>query len=215
MELKTVQRARSIWLLDLQELNPRGKAVGIDLIEWLKDAYQFSKVPKDPNDLDDTKALFFGGGQFQVREEIFIDAELRIYNDGLVADTRESTESSDLLLSDVFESAAKEFSLAYKPEMVRKKMYLSELIVSTEKSLAVLNPKLNQFAEKLTEAIEDKLPVELAGVSFWSATSPNLLHFRFERKWGADFPENRYYSRAPLPTAKHQELLNELEAILS
>jgi hypothetical protein len=215
MELRNIQRARSIWLLDLNDLNPRGKAVGPDLIEWLKDAYQFSKVPKDPNDLDETKALFFGGGQFQVREEIFIGVELRIYNDGLVADTRESTESSDLFLSDVFESAAKEFSLAYKPEMIRKKMYLSELIVSTGKSLAVLNPKLNQFAEKVTKAAGDKLPVELAGVSLWSETNPNLLHFRFERKWGADFSENRYYSRAPLPTAKHLELLNDLEGILS
>jgi hypothetical protein len=215
MELKSVQRARSIWLLDLDDLNPRGKAVGPDLIEWLKDAYQFSKVPKDTNDLDDTKAMFFSGGQFQVREEIFIGVELRIYNDGLVADTRESTESSDLFLSDVFESAAKVFSLVYKPETIRRKLYVSELIVSTNKQIGVLSPKLEKFAERLTEATGDKLPIQVSGISFWSETNPPTLHFRFERKWGADFSENRYYSRAPLPTAKHQEMLNELENILS
>ena len=209
-----MQRARSIWLVDLNDLNPRGKAVGIDLIEWLKDTYQFSKVPRDVNDLDETKGLYFAGGRFQVGAEAFM-VELRTYSDGFVADTRESTESTDLFLADVFESATKKFGLPYRADMIRNKLYVSELIVRTDKSLGGINPNLRNFAEKLTKATGDKSPVQVSGLSFWSETNPSTLHFRFERKWGAGFSENRYYSRAPLSTVKHQELLNALEEALS
>lgn len=217
MDIANVQRARSIWLFDTNDLNPRGKDIGTDLLDWLKDAYEFSKFPANAGDFEaDTKGLLFSGGSFQVREEIFITVELRLYNDGLVADTRSSTEDTDLFLVDVLESAAKEFSMPYKPEIIRKKMYLSELIVRTNKKLlGATNPKLAEFAGKIAVATGDKSPVELAGIGFWSEVNPAASAFRFERKWGAEFSENRYYSRAPLPTAKHQEILNELETILS
>jgi hypothetical protein len=216
MELISVQRARSIWLFDTYDLNPRGKDIGSDLLDWLKDAYQFSKVPANQNDLDETKALYFAGGNFQVREEIFISVELRVYTDGLVADTRSSTEDTDLFLSDILESVGKEFSLPYKPEIVRKKLYVSELTVKTDAKLAVLNPKLAKFAESLFAAIGTKSPVELTSIGFWPDMVPNpsAPTFRFERKWGAEFSENRYYSRAPLQTEKHRQILDELEIAL-
>jgi len=217
MELVSIQRARSIWLFDINDLNPRGKDIGSDLLDWLKDAYQFSKVPTNVNDLDETKALYFAGGNFQVREEIFISVELRVYTDGLVADTRSSTEDTDLFLSDVLQSVGKEFSLPYKPEIIRKKLYVSEVTVKTDKKLAMLNPKLAKFSESVSAATGAKSPVELASIGFWPDILPNpsAAIFRFERKWGAEFPENRYYSRAPLQTEKHREMLDQLEEAIS
>lgn len=214
MEILSVLRARSIWLLDLNDLNPRGKALGSELIDWLKSAYHFEKIPSSPTDFEqDTKALYFGGGEFQVREEIFIAVELRIYNDGLVADTRSSTEDTDLFLTDVLETAAKEFSLPYKTDVIRKKLYLSELAVRTDKSLAVLNPKLAEFAEELSAITRS--PVEFSGIGFWSESEPAKSAFRFERKWASEFAENRYYSRAPLSTVKHHAMLDRLEALIA
>jgi len=217
MELISVQRARSIWLFDTYDLNPRGKDIGSDLLDWLKDAYQFSKFPASVNDLDDTKAMYFAGGSFQVREEIFIAVELRVYTDGLVADTRSSTQDTDLFLSDVLQSVAKEFSLPYRPEIIRKKLYVSELTVRTDKKLAALNAKLATFSEKLSAVTGAKSPVELSSIGFWPdlLPKPDTAIFRFERKWGAEFSENRYYSHAPLQTDMHLEILAELEEALS
>jgi hypothetical protein len=215
MELLSVQRARSIWLFDAYDLNPHGKELG-SLIAWLRDRYKFQKVPAHINDLDESKALYYAGGQFQIKRD-FISVDLRIYGDGIVADTRSSTDDTDLFLFDVLQSAAKEFALAYRPEIVRKRLYVSEITVRCAIRLEAMNPKLEKFTEKLTAATGAKVSSKLASIAFWRDILPNpsASVFRFERKWGAEFSENRYFSRAPLQTDKHLELLEELEKVFS
>ena len=226
MELLSVQRARSAWIFDANDLNPRGKEMGTELLNWLKDAYRFSKFPASVTDLDDSKALYFGGGKFHVpkegllvqpiREEA-ITVELRVYNDGIVGDTRSSTDDTDAFLSDVVESFAQRFSSPYTPAIIRKKLYVSELNVRTAKKLMPLNPKLAKFAEKLSAVLPAKLPAELSGIVFWPDVlpKPDQSIFRFERKWGVEFSDNRYFSTASLQTDKHLILLEELELALS
>src|SRR5258708_2819668 len=116
MQLLNVNTARSAWLFDTAELNPRGKALFPDLFEWLKDAYDFQKIPSSMTDVDDTKAFVFSTGQYQAKEEIFVNVELKIYNDGLVANTQSSTRDTDRFLEDVLISASAEFSLNFRPE---------------------------------------------------------------------------------------------------
>lgn len=216
MQLLSVQRARSIWLFDTYDLNPRGKDIGSTLIDWLKTKYQFTKVPANVNDLDETKALCYTGGQFRVGRES-VSVELRIYGDGVVGDTRSSTEDTDFFLSDVLQSAAKEFGLPYTQEIIRKQLYVSELTVRTDKTLPSVNPKMAEFARKLGQAIGATSSPELASIAFWPDVlpSPAAAIFKFERKWGAEFSENRYYARAPLQTSKHLEILQDLEAAIS
>lgn len=216
MELLSVQRARAIWLFDFYDLNPRGKDTGAALIEWLRNRYHFTKSPSNVNELDDTKALHYSGGRFQSRHGL-ISVELRIYNDGFVADSRSATDDTDSFLSDILESASKEFDLRYKPEIIRKKLYVSEMTVRASGSLAVINPKLAEFAKKLEHVTGATSSLDLTSVAFWQDIQPNpsATIFRFERKWGAAFSDNRYYSRAPLQTTKHLELLQEMEEAIS
>ena len=216
MELLNVQRARAVWLLDLNDLNPRGKSIRESLIDWLGSAYHFSKKPSSPNDLDETKALAFTGGKFQIRGEVFIEVELRIYNDGVVGDTRSSTEDTERFLQDVLETFSKEFSLPFRPEMIRKKLYHSELNVSTDKSLNLLNPKLVKFTQKLAE-LSGVPGLEPTGIKFWAnnAVNPPVSEFSFERKLGTMFEEQRYWSKAPLQTSQHLDMLNLLESVLA
>src|SRR5207248_11230692 len=96
MQLLNVITARSVWLFDIAELNPRGKALFPDLFEWLKEAYDFQKVPSSLTDVDDTKAFVFSNGQYQAKEEIFVHVELKIYNDGLMANTQSSTRDTEI-----------------------------------------------------------------------------------------------------------------------
>jgi hypothetical protein len=116
MELLNVAKARSIWLFEFADLNPGGKKISGELLEWLKSYYKFSKAPASPNDLDAKKALAFLDGSFTPATKYPISVELRIYSDGFVADTQASTESSDDFLNDVLVNAASKFELGYRPE---------------------------------------------------------------------------------------------------
>src|SRR3972149_5051326 len=81
MDLLSVMRARSIWLFDMNDLNPRGKNVENELFDWLKKSYSFSKSPSSLTDLDETKGLAFTGGTFRAKEKTFLQVELRVYSD--------------------------------------------------------------------------------------------------------------------------------------
>jgi hypothetical protein len=217
MQLLNVITARAVWLFDVVELNPRGKALFPDLFEWLKGAYDFQKTPSSLTDVDETKAFVCSNGQYQAKEEIFVNVDLKIYNDGLIANTQSSTRDAEHFLEDVLISASAEFNLNFRPEMIRKKLYLSEMNVSSLKN--VVNPGYERFAAKIAQATSCNGPFnfEFGGVSFWPRqTFPPLTvaAFYFERKQNTDRDQHKYFSRAPLQTDDHLQLLTEFEAEL-
>jgi hypothetical protein len=221
MEKLSVATARSIWFLDIADLNPQGKSVFPELLDWLRAKYKFAKYPASASDLDlETKGLVFKDGVFQVSEASSVWIELTIFQDGLVGNSSSSTSDSDAFLEDLLNSATHDLGLIYKRDMIRSKTYLSEVNVRLSYPLANVNPALAGLAEKITEAFgrSVKLPFELGGLSFWTDTSESAIKwaaFSIERKLNAPFLENRYFSRAPLPTARHFGLIEELERFLA
>lgn len=222
MKLLSVMVARAVWLFDILDLNPKGKSIFPDLFDWLKDNYQFQKFPKSISDVDQRGGWVFSEGNFQIQEEIFIDVELSIYNDGLVANTRSSTKDAEAFLQNVLESACKEFSLIFDQSMIRRKLYLSEMNVKLDGSLSRINPALEELAAKISSAVglKDGVGFQFGGLSFLvdalllPLLQQYLAPFALERKVGAPFSENRFYSKAPLPTEKHLELLSDLEKMI-
>lgn len=220
MELLNISMARVVWLIDIAELNPRGKSIMPELLEWLKEEYHFEKAPSTVADLDEkTKSLSFERGQFQAREEFFVDVALKIFTDGFVAESYSSTRDSDAYLKDVLELAAKEFGLAYYPQMVRAKLCTSEMFVHSSKNLVGLNPRLTEFAIRITSLLPTipKVEYDVASVALWprahSLPNASPAQFRFERKIGSLPTEKKYYSSAPIHTDDHLTLLNEFEQI--
>jgi hypothetical protein len=218
MQLLNVIRARSIWLFDVQELNPRGKHIEFGLIEWLKANYHFAKYPSSTTDRDQSGGLAFSEGVFQVEEDWCISVDLHIYADGLVADTRSSTKDADAFLEQTLSLVVQDFGLVYHPEMIRRKLYVSELNVAPQQPLRNLNLQLQAFAKRLTALLGEQTPImfELASIGFWPdpAFPTHHVPFQFERKLNIPFSEHRYYSRAPLQTEDHLQLLEEFEVLL-
>lgn len=217
MKLLNVITARSVWLFDLNELNPRGKSLYGELFEWLKDAYSFEKAPSSFTDVDDTKALVFSRGQFQVKEEIFVAVELKIYNDGLIANSWSSTRDTDLFLADTLKSAASEFNL--NPDMIIRKRHMSEINVTSERDLNTVNPLLSEFAKKVAALLpaDIPLPYEFGGVVFPPTQGPavvSIAPFKFERKINTAPSDHKFYSSSPTHTDEHLELLNWFEGNL-
>lgn len=232
MKIIQVRLARAIWLFDLQDLNPGGKAIFGDLIEWIKDSYSF-KIAPNSNVIGAGVAatpaipgnqppvgIEFQQGHFQAREEIFVEiGKLTLYNDGIVVDSSSSTTNSDLFAQDLIQSAVREFALTFDKDTVRKRLYVSELIVRSDLSLEVINPRLTAFSRRIKEAIpeESKPQFQIGGISFWSEPNDAGQHrmFTLERQLGKASGEHRYFSRAPLTTDEHLGLLEELEQILT
>ncbi|MGH9790430.1 MAG: hypothetical protein ACRD5W_04400 [Candidatus Acidiferrales bacterium] len=210
MELLNVVTARSAWLFDIAELNPRGRDMTA-LIYWMREKYSFQQAPKSGTDVDDTRALAFKLGTFR---QVHV-ADLKIYNDGVIATTISSTDDTDSFLEDALRSAATDFGLAYRPQTVARKLYQSELNVRSDKMLN-LNPKLPEFAAKISKVYPSgNVQFDFAGVGFW----PDLIFtplanmpFVFERKNNTLPQDRKYFSKAPLETKKHLALLEEFEA---
>lgn len=222
MKLLNVTTARAIWLFDILDLNPKGKSIFPAIFEWLEAEYHFKKLPKSVAERDAQGGWAFAQGEFQVSEEIFKSVDLAIYNDGLVATTQSDTSDSEMFLGNFLDLACEEFSLTFDPSMIRRKMYFSEMSVQMSGSLGRINPKLDEFANKISAAIglQGEAGFQVTGIGFSAdqaalpASKMLFSGFAFERRVGAPFSENRFYTKAPLPTSKHLELLDELERLL-
>ena len=215
MQLLNVMSARSTWLFDLNDLNPRGKSLFSDLIDWLKTNYAFQKVPSSTSD-----HLSFKEGRFKGREEAFVAIDLTVYTDGLIANTSSSTADTDRFLEHVLITAATHFNLVYHSEMIRSKLYLSELTVHLDHPLANLDPKLSAFATKISSVGGKYIgaPFEAGGISFWTDLAHAAVKhppFSIERRLNAPFSENRFFCRAPFQTEDHIALLNDFEQLLT
>jgi len=219
MKLLSINLARTIWLAPLLDFNPRGIRLDKILFPFLIETYKFKKYPSLTEHLDPSKGAVFEEGEFLTNEKSYpIGINLTIYPDGFVVDTRSSTENSEAFLEDAFSKFSEIFKIPLYQSIIREKLYVSEVYVSTDKSLEILNPKLKQISEYLSQNVEKGQSFfQLGGVSFWpdQIAKTNPRSFIFERCLNTPFSENRYFSAAALPTEKHLELLDMLEDILS
>jgi hypothetical protein len=82
--------------------------------------------------------------------------------------------------------------------------------------LSALNPRLAEFASRVSSAVGGTV-FDVAAIELWPDQAQALkpANFSFQRKIGEPSNSDRYWSQAALPTDRHLELLEELEALLS
>src|SRR2546421_4795962 len=103
MKLLSVLTARTIWLIEARELNPRGKNLRHTLIPALTERYGFLKYPPPDYDLRkeaNEEGMVFQGGNFKNSQGEAVMVNLTIFEDGIVAETRSSTTDTDDFLID-------------------------------------------------------------------------------------------------------------------
>lgn len=97
--------------------------------------------------------------------------------------------------------------------MIHRKIYLSEVIVRTDKDLGKFFAPLSSIAQQLNQMTGLSFePFGFAIDTTMSTVRPSP--FKFEREVQKTFSQNRYYSAAPLRTSDHLELLKKMEALL-
>jgi hypothetical protein len=217
MNLISVTLAKSIWLFDTTELNPNGLDL-LPVAEALNDRYKFQKYPTPEEvQLAAPNGLQFSGGTFRIDDGQWILVALAVYSDGLVAETRCNTNQTDAFVSDVLMFASRQFRLRFEPSMVREKTYLSQVIVSSDKVLRTVDPKLAAFSAYLSTMLKFSAQIQTTGVHFGpdpSAVGGKSFALRLERKANTPFDKNLYFSEAPLSTDQHLEALKAFEEMV-
>ncbi len=218
MQLLSVSLARSLWFCHVRDFNPKGLNLYTIIIPLLVSSYKFKIFPSVKDVLDETKGVKFENGEFVNSKGDSIIINLSIYADGLVADTISSTDDSDAFLTDILTRLSDELNLPHYDQIIRRRGYFSQLYISTDKPMELINPKLKEISNYLSKnVLGGEVSFELGGISFWPDQA-NILKpspFTFERVLNVSFSENRYYSGASLQTEEHLKLLDILETILS
>jgi hypothetical protein len=209
MRVLYVSTARTIWLLDFAAINPTGLNLR-GVIASIAERYKFAKAPKNELDIEDNR-LSFRSGAFIGKRGVPILVQLSIYNDGLVADCMSSTDESAEFLVDLTTWLKNDHGLTVpQPSEVN---HLSQIDFQSDMSLTTVNPSFPRFA-KTFDAFDKRRKYEVGSIQFWSeefGKAGTAAAVRIERKIGAPFSSNYYFSQAPLPTAVHLELIGEFE----
>ena len=89
MKLLSVISARSTWLFNLGDLNPKGLRLFPQLIDALTEAYDFDDQPQDapnaPGEKPSQLGIQFKNGKFET-DEGPIRVALELFDDGIVAE---------------------------------------------------------------------------------------------------------------------------------
>jgi hypothetical protein len=137
-------------------------------------------------------------------------------------DSADSTDDAKTALLGILEWARDQFGLGYKPSMITRWAYVSDVTFQADfPLLQKLNPTLNSISVRISEAIRENLKedLEYRPAKFWLSHDPDkrkgtIAPFSIEHAAFSQDDENRFYSEAPVPTVDHLDMIAELENAL-
>jgi hypothetical protein len=208
MKVLYVTTARTIWLFDFAAINPAGLSLR-GILAGIAERYQFVKAPKNELDIDENH-LAFRSGVFTGKRGVPILIQLSMYNDGFVSDCMSSTDESAEFLVDLSTWLKGKGLTVPQPNAVNN---FSQIDFQSDMSLAAAIPSFPRFTKSL-EQFDKKRKYEVGSIQFWTeefgkAATPAAI--KIERKIGAPFSSNHYFSQAALPTSAHFQVIEEFE----
>ncbi len=216
MQVTAVLLARVLLFVETFDLNPRGKAFYPEIVRGMVEKCGFMKFPQKLEEFDETKGVEFVAGRWG---NVTIET-MKIFNNGLMLDTRVSTSESERVLTEALGWAASAFGLTYDPKMIYRRGYVSQLTFRTEVPILGANDSpVSKLAQRANEAIGkitgDKTPWQPIILTLQSdqvPRKPTTAPLTIQRRNDLTFADNKYYSEAPFPTDVHIALLEQFEA---
>jgi len=227
MKITAIARAQSVYAMPPSIF---ATVPVFDLVDGLKARYGFRHIPTgqeliNPPPNQPTNFLW---GKCHIGGRTITVESLQVQNYAALATsvsvtTRTSTDDSDLVLADLQQWVVADFKVNAK--QVFPANYVSQLEFIVDRPISEQLMILKPLAELVTglvrgygfTACPDYEPSSF--ILFFDNskfTNPPTFagSFLVDRRAGAGYEENRYYSQAPLRTADHIALLNELEKLL-
>lgn len=218
MEVAAVLLARVAAWVEPIDLNPKAVVFYPDLVKAIVARYDFQQFPQKIEDFDESKGVTFTEGRLGKS----VIERLTFYTYGIVLDTRASTHESKRLLEEGLQWGSKELGLVYKPSMIRRWEYSSQLTFYSNVQFTGIHLALQRLADSVSKSVAEvtgeNLKYELTNlvVDYDQLKRKHPLgRFSIQRRENTPFSENKYFSDAPLPTDVHIKLLEQFEADLS
>src|ERR1700733_5898795 len=144
MELVAINLARAVAILEIQSFDPKGAHTDPENFATLAEGYKFAKIPQTLEELNTKNGVTFGDGRF---EDIAI-SQIQIFPNGVVIDTRSSTNDSLRILDDLLSLAKSRNGATFSPT---RRHFVSQISFRSDLKLSFLNPMLQRIANELTE----------------------------------------------------------------
>jgi hypothetical protein len=219
MNIVSLESGRTTWLFPVEEILPLGGADGPKIIAAISSKYGFTHPPANPTREDvDKNGLKFAGGQMVHKGKIVNVAEFVVFNDGIVA-VSASTENAEAFLQEIYTLLVSEFAFREITSDV-KKVHLSTVVVDFDTSLNDFvqghSAEIDLIGKHLNSIDNTDFPVEVARIDFVlnkdpEFRPPNIPRLTIEKRAHTQFSQHRYFSVAPIHTAKHLEILERIE----
>jgi len=214
MKLSAILLARVLAYVESIDLNPRGRANYLDLVNALVDRYGFKKFPQTVEEFDESKGVEFHHGAAGSRAiQKFV-----VWNSILVLETRSGTDDAKAILLEMLEWGAETFGLNYHLGMIKHFAYVSDLTFYSDVPLLRINNPLTSLATKVSQELSGiwQEPIQYEPTNVQVGHDPmsrkyGVASFIISRRAEAKFSENKYFSEAPLPTETHIALLEQYE----
>ncbi len=215
MELISVTAAKVIWLVNVVDLNPKGLRIIPQLADALIDAYDFDALPEDAPASNNIKLR---NGVF-VKDEEEYRVGLEVYDDGFVGESASSTALTEEFLEHAIEWAKGSFNIKFSPDLLMKKIYLSEVVVRFHNPVATAFQAFANFSSILTRKVDAPGGggFTLNNLTFGTKfpVGSKIKTLSIERRANISPDANIFYCSGPLTTDELLELLGEFDALLA
>lgn len=214
MKLTNLLLCRNIWFVE-RESNTDTADTTFDVVKGLEARYKFMEIPKTVGEYDFVKGITFAGGKFDGKRAI---TKFQVFSNGLLSESTEGTDFCDKFFDDLIGWANKEFNLELS-ETETGRVYQNEMEFESLLPLDNLFGPIAVIAQKIPELLleygQQEYTYGFTGLicDVDSTKVPKAIPAQFflERRTGRSHDENLFYSRAPLRTRDHIELLELLE----
>ncbi|MEX1205712.1 MAG: hypothetical protein WEB85_10725 [Dongiaceae bacterium] len=191
---------------------------------FIRDRYGFMEAPESLDEFDTTKGITFSHGKFRPSEaettsEVVIE-KLRIYEQGLLAQTRASVEDAELFLDDFLAWSCRQFELKLLDYPPIRRLYHSSIEFQSDIEFESLLEPIRSIGKTVSECLAsygigaaEFVPTGFSlHCDMLSQPMPSI--FTFERRAGHPHSAGLFLSSAPLKTADHIKLIKDFESSL-
>ena len=219
MRVVTHDTGQILYLVPMDEVRPLSGFFLPDLLQAVRERYQFAQSVTDLAEALKTGAKFQSGRINDGQKVIFIKG-LEIHADGLLITTHQ-TDDTEIVFNDLSSLLIAAFGFRTPTSTIGKR-YFSVVVVDFEVPLENLIDGfatiVSEFSDRILADNDVTASPLLFGIAFGAdpKTLPPLVNAQLviERRTDAGYAMNRYFTSAQLSTASLTSLLEKIENIL-